>query len=91
MKESTKDKIRKIYNISKLQKKYQGIVEQHKAGQIDDYEFIFHYNRIYAEGWRKGFRSLIEIRDEQCTRPKQEVQREAEEGKGEEKERGAKG
>lgn len=63
-KESNSDKIKRIYTISKINKRYENIVDKHKRWEIDDTEFIFESDRIYNWSWRKDFISLEQVRDE---------------------------
>lgn len=64
MKESNQDKIKRIYTISKVNKKYQEIVSLHKNKKITDDYFLFCADKIYSNDWRAKFLSIDEWKNE---------------------------
>lgn len=64
MKETNSQKIKRYYNISKINTKYKDIVWQHINKEITDAEFIFECDKLYSDSWRKDFISLEEWKDE---------------------------
>lgn len=62
--ETNAQKIARFYNVSRLQKKYQEVVEKHRNKKLTDLEFIFECEKIYANTRRGGFISLDEWKNE---------------------------
>lgn len=57
------DRIKLIYNASRLNKAYKDIVEEHKVDK-NDLKLILSYEAIYQESYRKNFKSLTQLKDE---------------------------
>jgi hypothetical protein len=51
--ETKSEKIKRIYTISKVNKKYQEIVSLHQNKVIKDDEFLWRADKIYSNDWRK--------------------------------------
>lgn len=62
MKEINAQKIKRYYNISKINKKYKVLVFKHMKKEITDAEFIFECDKLYSDSWRKDFISLEEVK-----------------------------
>ena len=59
-KETNQQKITRIYNISKVNKSYEEIVEKHRNWLLSDWEFIFEADKIFVNRRRSGFLNLNE-------------------------------